>query len=69
MSEWIRIVTKEDLPKAYQAVNIWMQGWPEAKVGYWRNPSGKMKAWRVLNAATNMDGITHWQPLPAPPTE
>ena len=65
--EWISV--NERLPKVEQKVLVWEEGSPDPEfvdIGYYDPDVGKKSGWRCEEY---MDiYVTHWMPLPAPPT-
>ncbi len=80
-SRWI--ATSEFVPARYMRVlvardtgmvtiAIWTtlppcQGWPKSEGHKLAVFPGLVGHWRLPGSAVNLLGVTHWQPLPAPP--
>lgn len=62
MNEWIRV--EDNLPKEGEAVLIFTNG--QRGMYIWRYPLKTFLKW-FRNSYKDL-GITHWMPLPEPPT-
>lgn len=66
MSEWISV--DERLPEDGTSALVYVPQWGEDYLRYqvaWINYDISPPEW--INNGYEVDGVTHWQPLPAPP--
>jgi len=67
MTEWQPI---ETAPKDGRRILVYAETWPEIAVAEWRDKGITLEGWR-LHPFNDIDPepLTHWMPLPEPPSQ